>query len=61
MKKIDELDKFIVDENEPADKKVLAEIIKPYVNSIGKNEIIDFTKNIDKLVSWKKNIGVSVL
>jgi len=50
----DELDEFIVDENEPADKKILARIITPYVKSIGKNKVIDYSEEFDKAQAWKK-------
>lgn len=50
----DELDEFIVDENEPINKNLLALIIKPYVNTIGKNEVIDYTEKFEESASWKK-------
>ncbi len=54
MNEKDELDEFIVDENEPADKKLLAEIMRPYVKSIGKNKIIDYSEKFDTALAWKK-------
>lgn len=52
----DELDDFIVDENEPVDKKLLALIIKPYINSIGKNGVIDHTDRFENSPAWKKTL-----
>lgn len=50
----DELDAFIVEENEPADKKLLASVIAPYVTSMGKNQIVDYTEEYEHLDTWKK-------
>lgn len=50
----DELNKFFVDENEPLNKKILAEIIEPFVESIRKNEVIEFKEDYEKLPAWKK-------
>jgi hypothetical protein len=51
---VDELDSFIVDENEPIDKSLLATILKPYVKSIGKNKVIDYTDKFGNLSAWAK-------
>lgn len=50
----DELDEFIVEENEPANKKILASIIQPYIKSIGKNKVIDYSEKYELSPAWKK-------
>jgi hypothetical protein len=51
---IDPFDKFIVNENSPIDKKLIAEIIDPFVESIGKNKIIDYKKTFGQSPTWVK-------
>jgi len=50
----DELDNLFVDENEPADKRLIATIIKPFIISIGRNGVIEFSDKFDDLPAWKK-------
>src|SRR3989339_1466448 len=47
-------EKFIVDENEPLDKSLVAEIVNPFIESIGKNKIIRYTEEFEKSPVWKK-------
>lgn len=54
MNEKDILDEFIVDENVSLDKNLLAEIIKPFIHSIGKNEIIDYREKFDGSPNWIK-------
>lgn len=51
--KSDVLDEIFVDRNEPADKKLLVEIIKGYV-TIDNKGTFDFSEKYDKLVGHKK-------
>jgi len=44
----DELDEIFVDKNEPVDKKLIVEILRPYV-SIDEEGIIDFKEDYDNL------------
>ena len=50
---IDPLDEIFVDRNEPADKKILAEIIGPHVR-IDNDGILDFTEEYERLTNIKK-------
>lgn len=53
MTQKDELDEIFVDKNEPADKKLIVEILKPYV-TIDKEGIISFSDNYEKLKDNQK-------
>ena len=53
MEKNDELDEIFVDRNEPADKKVLVEILKPLV-TIDSEGVISFSNEYNKLKESKK-------
>lgn len=50
---IDPLDDIFVDKNISADKKILAEILRPFV-TIDSDGAIDFSENYDKLTDGKK-------
>ncbi len=50
----DPFSKFIVDENEPLDKKLVTELIEPFIESIGKNKVIDYTEKFEKSPAWMK-------
>lgn len=50
----DPFDKFIVDENEPMDKQLVVDIVKPYVESIGKNKVIEYSEKFNKSSAWVK-------
>ena len=47
-------DKFIVDENEPLDKNLVAEIVSQFTESIGKNKVIRYTEKFEKSPVWMK-------
>lgn len=49
----DVLDEIFVDKNIPADKKLLVEILKPFV-TIDQEGNLSFTENYDKLTNQKK-------
>jgi len=51
--KKDELDEIFVDKNEPADKKLIVDILKPYV-TIDNEGVINFTEEYEKLTENKK-------
>lgn len=51
--KNDPLDEIFVDENEPADKGILAEILKPFV-TIDSKGVLAFTEDYNKLKESKK-------
>lgn len=50
----DSFAKFIVDENEELDKKLVAEIIEPYVESIGKNKVVEYKERFNNSPAWIK-------
>lgn len=52
-KQKDELDEIFVDKNEPADKKLIVDILKPYV-TIDNEGIINFKEEYEKLTESKK-------
>jgi len=54
MENKDPFTKFMVDENEPLDKKLVAELIEPFVESIGKNKVVEYTEKFDKSPAWMK-------
>ena len=51
--KEDPLDEIFVNENEPANKKMLAEILKPFV-TIDSKGVVAFTEDYNKLKESKK-------
>lgn len=53
MNEKDELDEIFVDKNEPADKKILVEILKPFV-TIDSEGVISFSADYNKLNESKK-------
>jgi len=53
MNEKDELDEIFVDKNEPADKKILVEILKPFV-TIDSEGVISFSTEYNKLKESKK-------
>ena len=52
---MDPLNDIFVDKNEPVDKKILVEIIKPYA-TIDKEGIVNFTDEYEKLTESKKTL-----
>ncbi|MBI5803451.1 hypothetical protein HY448_02085 [Candidatus Pacearchaeota archaeon] len=52
-KQRDELDEIFVDRNEPADKKIIVEILKPLVTIDGEG-IINFTEKYEKLAENRR-------
>lgn len=55
MSEVDPLDEIFVNSNEPADKKILAEIIKPFA-TIDQKGIIAYTDKYEKLAESKKGL-----
>ena len=53
MNEKDELDEIFVDKNEPADKKILVKILKPFV-TIDSEGVISFSADYNKLNGSKK-------
>lgn len=53
MNEKDELDELFVDKNEPVDKKILVEILKPFV-TIDSEGVISFSQEFNKLKESKK-------
>ena len=51
----DELDEIFVNKNEPADKRLIIEILKPYVN-IDEEGVISFKDNYEKLNENQKSL-----
>jgi hypothetical protein len=47
-------EKFIVDENAPLNKNLVAEIIESFVESIGRNKQIRYTEKFENSPSWIK-------
>ena len=52
----DPFKKFMVDENQPLDKKIVADIIEPFVDSIGKNKVIEYTTKFEESQTWLKTV-----
>ena len=50
----DELDKFFVDENEPINKKELADLIEDFIYTIGRNGVIEFKEDFETMPDWRK-------
>jgi len=59
MSQKDELDEIFVGKNEPADKKLIAGILKPYV-TIDEEGIINFEESYEKLKENQKALIYSV-
>lgn len=50
-------EKFIVDENTPLDRELVAEIVEPFLESIGKNKVIRYKDRFESSSFWIK-IGI---
>lgn len=59
MTQKDELDEIFVDKNEPADKKLIVGILKPYA-TIDEEGVIGFEKSYEKLKEHQKALIYSV-
>lgn len=47
-------EKFIVDENAPLDRELVAEIVGPFLESVGRNKIIRYTERFKNSPVWMK-------